>query len=173
MKSYAFTRTQAGIERRLRERALRLPIIEPQKAEPPLAAPPVATKPVAPKPTAKVVLPFRKPAAELPPPSINAAAKEAIREISRAKHLAFLASIRISTAPMPVLSLIGRVAAWHGLTAEQIIEKCRKRNRVAARADCIAAVKSAYPKMSLPRIGQLFGGRDHTTILHNLRKRGM
>jgi hypothetical protein len=157
MKSYAFTHTQAGIERRLRERALRLPIIEPQKAEPPLAASPVAN----------VVLPFRKPAVA-PPPAINLA-----KEISRAKHLAFLASIRISTAPMPILLLINRVAAWHGFTCEEMIQQCRKHDRVDARADCVAAVKKAYPKMSLPRMGQLFGGRDHTTILHYLRKRGM
>lgn len=154
---YSCSHTQAGIERRLRERALRLPMIEPQKAEPPLAASPVAS----------VVLPFRKLPVD-PPASIDFA-----KEISRAKHLAFLASIRISTAPMPILLLIGRVAAWHGFTSDEMIQQCRKHDRVDARADCVAAVKKAYPKMSLPRMGQLFGGRDHTTILHYLRKRGL
>ena len=37
---------------------------------------------------------------------------------------------------------------------------------------CGAAVKMAYPGMSLPMLGRLFK-RDHTTLLHALKVRGL
>lgn len=41
---------------------------------------------------------------------------------------------------------------------------------VRARMEAIYAVRTQRPDMSLPAIGRWFGGRDHTTVLHSVRK---
>lgn len=73
----------------------------------------------------------------------------------------------------PAREIIARVAFWHGVTTEDILSRRKPRKLATARFDAIAAVKIAYPNISSPRLGQLFGGRDHTTILHALRMRGL
>lgn len=147
MRDFAYSATERGIRER-RERKL-------------LSAAPVPT------PSADNVVQFRRPIV-----------RQAIRRLptasdfSRAKHLKFLATLHITTRT-PFSVLIGRVAAWHGFTAEQMIESHGPRNRIEARADCVLAIRQTYPKTSMPRLGQIFGNRDHTTVLHYLRKRGL
>lgn len=68
------------------------------------------------------------------------------------------------------IQIMHDVAAAHGFTYADIIGKSRKVKLVAARVDAIKRVKASDPKKSLPELGRLFGGRDHTTILHALRK---
>jgi hypothetical protein len=46
----------------------------------------------------------------------------------------------------------------------------RQRHIVRPRQLAIYAVYLKRPDLSLPHIGRLFGGRDHTTILHAVRK---
>jgi chromosomal replication initiation ATPase DnaA len=72
----------------------------------------------------------------------------------------------------PPRVLIERVAAWHGVDAAAILSHRRHARDVQARFDAIAAVKMAYPAISFARLGRLFD-RDHTTIMHALRKRGL
>jgi hypothetical protein len=48
----------------------------------------------------------------------------------------------------------------------------RTRQIVSVRGQLIAELKTLYPEMTLPSMGRLFGGRDHTTILYFLRKHG-
>lgn len=73
--------------------------------------------------------------------------------------------------------LIGRVAAWHGLTYQDIIGRSRNRAIVEARFDAVAAVyllrTISGRQFSLPQLGRVFGGRDHTTVLYALRQRGI
>lgn len=69
--------------------------------------------------------------------------------------------------------LIEQVAFWHRLTARDIVGRDRFQHMITARFDAVAAVKRNYPKMSLSRLAQVFGGRDHTTIMNALRQRGM
>jgi chromosomal replication initiation ATPase DnaA len=69
--------------------------------------------------------------------------------------------------------LIARVGAWHGYSRSDIVGPRRFRPVVAARFDAIAAVKQAYPTLSLNALGRIFGGRNHATILNALRQRGM
>lgn len=69
--------------------------------------------------------------------------------------------------------IIERVAAWHDLTYRDILSRDQFGHFIAARFDAIAAVQHNYPKMSLLKLGAIFNGRDHTTILNALRKRGM
>lgn len=48
------------------------------------------------------------------------------------------------------------------------IRRCR--NLIEPRFACIRAVFDERQDLSLPKIGRIFGGRDHTTILNALRK---
>lgn len=69
-------------------------------------------------------------------------------------------------------SIITAVAISHGFTHADIVGRSRKHNVVAARQEAVVAVNKKYPMKSLPELGRLFD-RDHTTILHFLRKAGV
>jgi len=62
-------------------------------------------------------------------------------------------------------------AERHGFTYQDIIGGGRKKELVLARHEAMAAVYRALsPTWSLPKIGMFFGGRDHTTVIHALKK---
>ncbi|MGJ7039164.1 chromosomal replication initiation ATPase DnaA [Shinella sp. BE166] len=56
------------------------------------------------------------------------------------------------------------------ITYAEIMGVSRSVAVVEARHTCIYAVKMARPDLSLPQIGRIFGGRDHTSIIHAVRK---
>ena len=65
---------------------------------------------------------------------------------------------------------IQRMLAWEfGVTRNDILSHRRDWQAVAARQAAVWLTKEMLP-LSLPQIGKLFGGRDHTTILHSIRK---
>jgi len=66
--------------------------------------------------------------------------------------------------------IVAAIAKRHGVTFNDIIGPCRKRNIVAARYEAIVTVAQLRHLWSLPELGRFFGGRDHTTILHCIRK---
>jgi hypothetical protein len=68
------------------------------------------------------------------------------------------------------IQIIRDIAKKYGITYADIIGPNRKRKYVMARHEAIHAVKQACPTKSLPELGRMFGGRDHTTILHALQK---
>lgn len=76
-----------------------------------------------------------------------------------------------ATPKVRALEIISEVAAKHGLTCAHIIGPQRLRTYVRARRAAIHAVLVAYPHMSSPQLGRLFN-RDHSTILHALRRTG-
>jgi len=91
--------------------------------------------------------------------------------------LSFSGSITIlPSIPKPTAKEIIRKAAdFHGLHAGNIIGTSRNRTIVRARHDAFAAMKLIYcddRRWSLPLIGRRVGGRDHTTVIHALRKLG-
>ena len=57
-----------------------------------------------------------------------------------------------------------------GVTLEDVKGKCRKRHIVAARQAAMYFIRKERPSLSFPEIGRFFGGRDHTTVLHAVRK---
>jgi hypothetical protein len=77
-----------------------------------------------------------------------------------------------SSRPL-VKDIIRRVALRHGLPIGLIKGNRRSKHIVAARHEAIVEAALARPDMSLPELGRQFGGRDHTTILHALRKAGI
>jgi len=61
-----------------------------------------------------------------------------------------------------------RTAAEQGYSLETLIRTDRTKEVSWARHRTVFAVYCACPHLSLPQIGKLFGGRDHTTILNSL-----
>lgn len=75
--------------------------------------------------------------------------------------------------PMPsrremMLATINGVARRYGLETSDLIGPDRARPIAFARHEAMSVVKDRWG-LSLPRIGQLFGDRDHTTVLHGIQ----
>lgn len=66
-------------------------------------------------------------------------------------------------------AIIERVAQEHDVPSSFILSASRAHRAVAARDAAIRAVADERPGLSLPQIGRIFN-RDHSTILHSLRK---
>ena len=72
-----------------------------------------------------------------------------------------------------VKHIIRRIARKHGISPDLITGPCRQRWLIAIRHEAIAECAMLRPDMSLNALGYQFGGRDHTTILHALKKAGV
>lgn len=117
---------------------------------------------------------------------ISVAAKEAVAIIAAARYDAaeMLARARleadgdsapvISVPPvrLRVADIQRAVAASHGIPVDRLIGPGRARRLVEARNEAIALAYRARPDMSLVQLGRAFK-RDHTTILHSVRKTGV
>lgn len=65
--------------------------------------------------------------------------------------------------------ILHETAAKHGMTVPEIISARRDPELVNARHEYMWRAKRETSK-SLPQIGRACGGRDHSTVLHGLRK---
>jgi len=68
--------------------------------------------------------------------------------------------------------VITEVAAMHGLTFADMTSRRLTRKYAWARQEAMFEVYTRCPHFSLPRIGELLGGRDHTTIRHGIIAHG-
>lgn len=68
-------------------------------------------------------------------------------------------------------SVIAQTASYFGLTIEDLCGSSRSRVLVTARQIAMYLCRE-LTDLSLPKIGQQFGGRDHTTVMHANRKIG-
>jgi chromosomal replication initiation ATPase DnaA len=98
------------------------------------------------------------------------------REVSDAKELAAKGiDLTANDAPKPsrkvAVSIIKEVAEKHGISVADIIGPNRHKNLVSARHEAIGIVAATHWHYSLPQLGRLFGGRDHTTIMHAICRR--
>jgi chromosomal replication initiator protein len=66
-------------------------------------------------------------------------------------------------------TIMAQTAAYYGLTIEDLQGTSRSRVLVTARQIAMYLCRE-LTELSLPKIGQLFGGRDHTTVMHAERK---
>lgn len=76
-------------------------------------------------------------------------------------------------AKLSVREIIQVVANKHAVTVGEILGPSRNKRIVAARHEAMAEAGRLRPDLSLPQIGRQFGKRDHTTVLHALRKMGV
>ena len=65
--------------------------------------------------------------------------------------------------------IMGQVASYFGLTIEDLCGSSRTHVLVTARQIAMYLCRE-LTDLSLPKIGQQFGGRDHTTVMHADRK---
>jgi len=79
--------------------------------------------------------------------------------------------IRVWTPFLRARRAVRLVAYIWGVTVEDIMGSRRSAVLVSARHAAIYVV-AKITEWSLPELGKRFGGRDHTTILHALKKTG-
>lgn len=87
------------------------------------------------------------------------------QEQGRQDRLAEIADRHVKTS----VDIIMVTAAQRGYTLDEVISPNRSRHLCSVRDACIRVVADAKPHLSLKQIGRLFR-RDHTTIIHSLRK---
>jgi len=73
------------------------------------------------------------------------------------------------TTEITSTQVIGQTAAYFGLTIDDLCGSSRSRVLVTARQIAMYLCRE-LTDLSLPKIGQAFGGRDHTTVMHANRK---
>ena len=66
-------------------------------------------------------------------------------------------------------TILGQTAGYFEVTLEELRSKSRNRTLVTARQIAMYLLRE-LTDMSLPKIGQELGGRDHTTVMHADRK---
>ncbi|MEM8864777.1 MAG: helix-turn-helix domain-containing protein, partial [Planctomycetota bacterium] len=74
-----------------------------------------------------------------------------------------------STSSPPLREILRVVARYHQVPLRVLTSASRKQGVVAARAVAIFLARQLTP-LSYAEIGQMLGGRDHTTIMHNYRR---
>lgn len=62
------------------------------------------------------------------------------------------------------------VAKRHGLRTELMYSPQRYRDVARPRQIAMYAIRQLCPHLSFPEIGRRLGGRDHTTIMHGVRR---
>lgn len=99
------------------------------------------------------------------------------RSAKRAKTMSdFIAMAEDSCKDRQATEIIRQVAASYGKTYQDMIGKGRsadiyKPRRAAMWVLYQARNDDGTRRFSQPAIGRLFGGRDHTTVLHAIRRR--
>lgn len=73
-------------------------------------------------------------------------------------------------AGSPMRAYIRSRAEELGYDYKRIVSKGRTRELAYARQLIMWEVKHLWPAVSFPELGRMFGGRDHTTVLHAMRK---
>ncbi|MHC3940202.1 helix-turn-helix domain-containing protein [Paenochrobactrum sp. BZR 201-1] len=74
-----------------------------------------------------------------------------------------------TTAYNSAKEIMANLAELNGLTMADLTGQSRARHVSLVRQTAMYEIRQQL-QYSLPRIGQLFGGRDHTTILHGINK---
>lgn len=68
--------------------------------------------------------------------------------------------------PLTIDDIMEKVCQHYGVSQQQVFSKSRKRDYVQVRQVSMYLAQK-YTKMPASRIGQLIGGRDHSTVLHS------
>jgi chromosomal replication initiator protein len=91
-------------------------------------------------------------------PVTIAAAKEALKDL-----------LAVLNRQISIDNIQKTVADYYKIKVAEMFSKKRVRSLARPRQVAMALAKELTP-MSLPEIGEAFGGRDHTTVLHACRK---
>ena len=75
-------------------------------------------------------------------------------------------AVKTNNHPLTVDDILERVCRHFNVTTQQVMSRSRKRDYVSARQMSMYFAQK-YTKMPASRIGQLIGGRDHSTVIHS------
>ena len=75
-------------------------------------------------------------------------------------------AVKVDNHPLTVDDILDKVCGHYGVAQQQVFSKSRKRNYVLVRQVSMYLAQK-YTRMPASRIGQLIGGRDHSTVLHS------
>ena len=75
-------------------------------------------------------------------------------------------AVKVDNHPLTIDDIIEKVCNHFGVSQQQVFSKSRKRDYVQVRQVSMYLAQK-YTKMPASRIGQLIGGRDHSTVLHS------
>ena len=75
-------------------------------------------------------------------------------------------AVKVDNHPLTVDDILEKVCQHYGVTQQNVFSKSRKREFVQVRQLSMYLAQK-YTKMPASRIGQLIGGRDHSTVLHS------
>jgi len=96
------------------------------------------------------------------------ARRQAELEAEAAKAAQADAEIR-SMGIIPISAILGACAVFYGVPISCLFAERRTKGIVKPRQIAMYLAKELTPR-SLPDIGRRIGGRDHTTVLHGVRK---
>ena len=75
-------------------------------------------------------------------------------------------AVKVDNHPLTIDDIIESVCQHYGVSQQQVFSKSRKRDYVQVRQVSMFLAQK-YTKMPASRIGQLIGGRDHSTVIHS------
>ena len=75
-------------------------------------------------------------------------------------------AVKVDNHPLTVDDILERVCQHYGISQQHVYSKSRKRELVQVRQVSMYLAQK-FTKMPASRIGQLIGGRDHSTVLHS------
>ena len=75
-------------------------------------------------------------------------------------------AVKVDNHPLTIDNILEKVCQHYGVSQQQVFGKSRKRDYVQVRQVSMYLAQK-YTKMPAARIGQLIGGRDHSTVLHS------
>ena len=75
-------------------------------------------------------------------------------------------AVKVDNHPLTVDDILEKVCEHYNVTQQSVFSKSRKRDLVQVRQVSMYLAQK-YTKMPASRIGQLIGGRDHSTVLHS------
>jgi chromosomal replication initiator protein len=89
--------------------------------------------------------------------------------IGRDQVQEFLAEERGGNPSPAIATIASTVARYYGLPVREVRSSSRKQAVVLARAVAIYVARELTP-LSYEDLGRYFGGRDHTTVMHNYQR---
>ena len=75
-------------------------------------------------------------------------------------------AVKVDNHPLTIDDIVEKVCTHYGVEQRHVFSKSRKRDYVLVRQVSMYLAQK-YTKMPASRIGQLIGGRDHSTVLHS------
>ena len=75
-------------------------------------------------------------------------------------------AVKVDNHPLTVDDILEKVCGHYNVSQQHVFSKSRKRDYVLVRQVSMYLAQK-YTKMPASRIGQLIGGRDHSTVIHS------